>query len=131
MLDHVKSLYLPYTAIDIGWWYQLSLPSLPSGKIKVQAEYSVTKIIGDGNTPWALTDVRDIGKFVAKIIADPGTLNKLVFGYGEIHTQNEMWKILEKVSEESVPREYVRVTMPFLRLIFAIRIRRNRLIEII
>ncbi|KAF1978941.1 NAD(P)-binding protein [Bimuria novae-zelandiae CBS 107.79] len=97
MLDHVRSLYLPYTVIDIGWWYQLFLPSLPSGTIKVQRETSIARIIGDGNTPWALTDNRDIGKFVAKMIADPRILNK----------PNEVWEIFEKVSGESVPREYV------------------------
>lgn len=131
MLDHVKLLYLPYTVIDIGWWYQLSHPSLPSGEIKVQAEYSITRIIGDGNTRWALTDNRDIGKIVAKVIADPRTLNKSVFGYGEVHTQNHLWEILEKVSGESVPREYVRVTMPFPRLTSTVLIRRNKLIKII
>ncbi|KAF5005215.1 hypothetical protein FDECE_8336 [Fusarium decemcellulare] len=107
ILDHIKRLYLPYTAIDIGWWYQLALPALPSGKFGIKAEYSTTKIIGDGNTPWAYTDNRDIGKYVARIIDDPRTLNRMVFGYSQVHTQNEAWEILERVSGESVPREYV------------------------
>ncbi|KAI8649779.1 NmrA domain-containing protein [Fusarium keratoplasticum] len=107
ILDHIKRLYLPYTAIDAGWWYQLSLPALPSGKFAIKAEYSTTKIIGDGNTPWAFTDNRDIGKYVARIIADPRTLNKTVFLHSEVHTQNEVWETLERVSGESVPREYV------------------------
>ncbi|RMJ01901.1 hypothetical protein BHE90_012520 [Fusarium euwallaceae] len=107
ILDHIKRLYLPYTAIDVGWWYQLSLPPLPSGKLDIKVEYSTTKIIGDGNTPWAVTDNRDIGKYVARIIADPRTLNKTVFLHGEVHTQNELWEILEKTSGESIPREYV------------------------
>ncbi|KAJ3544856.1 hypothetical protein NM208_g2821 [Fusarium decemcellulare] len=83
ILDHIKRLYLPYTAIDIGWWYQLALPALPSGKFGIKAEYSTTKIIGDGNMPWAM-----------------------VFGYSQVHTQNEVWETLERVSGESVPREY-------------------------
>lgn len=29
----VKRLHLPYTIIDVGWWYQFSFPELPSGKI--------------------------------------------------------------------------------------------------
>ncbi|RSL83123.1 hypothetical protein CEP52_016791 [Fusarium oligoseptatum] len=107
LLDHIKRLYLPYTAIDVGWWYQLSLPPLPSGKLDIKAEYSTTKIIGDGNTPWAVTDNRDIGKYVSRIIADPRTLNKTVFLHSEVHTQNELWEILEKTSGESIPREYV------------------------
>lgn len=81
ILNHIKILYFPFTAIDFGWWYQLSLPSLPSGRIRAKAGLSTTHIIGDGNTPWALTDNRDITKYVAKVITDPRTLNKMVFGY--------------------------------------------------
>ncbi|OTA94710.1 hypothetical protein M434DRAFT_253549 [Hypoxylon sp. CO27-5] len=107
ILDHIKRLYLPYTAIDVGWWYQLSLPSLPSGRIRAKVEYSTTRIIGDGNLPWALTDNRDIGRYVAKIIADPRTLNKSVFIYSQVWTQNDVFNLLEKITGESVPREHV------------------------
>lgn len=109
MLDHVKRLYLPYTVIDVGWWYQLALPPLPSGKLHAKFEYSATEIVGDGNVPWALVDNRDIGKYVAKIIADPAMLNKSVFVYGEVLTQNDIWETLEKVSGESLVRKYVGV----------------------
>ncbi|CAG9951266.1 unnamed protein product [Clonostachys rosea f. rosea IK726] len=61
MLDHVKRLYLPYTIIDVGWWYQLSLPPLPSGNVRAKEELSTTQIVGDGTNPWALVDNRDIG----------------------------------------------------------------------
>ncbi|KAJ0339230.1 hypothetical protein COL154_012514 [Colletotrichum chrysophilum] len=108
LLDRIKALYLPYTIVDVGWWYQLSLPALPSGRFRPAAEeYSTTRIIGDGNFPWALTDNRDIGKFVSRIISDPKTLNKMVFAYGEVVTQNGAFELLEKVSREAVPREYV------------------------
>ena len=70
-------------------------------------EYSAVEIVGDGNMPWALTDNRDIGKYVAKIIADPRTINKHVFAYGRMWTQNEVWNLLEKISGESIPRKYV------------------------
>ncbi|KAH8886018.1 NAD(P)-binding protein [Thozetella sp. PMI_491] len=107
ILDHIKTLYLPYTAIDVGWWYQLSLPPLPSGKIQPKMEYSTTQIIGDGDLPWALTDNRDIGKYVARIVTDPRTLNKMVFAYSEVWTQNEVWDALERVTGETIPREYI------------------------
>lgn len=107
MLDHVKRLHLPYTAIDIGWWAQLSVPRLPSGRIDSHIRVPLTKISGDGNTGIALTDVRDIGRFVAKIIVDPRTLNRMVFAYGEIWTQNQIWDLLQETSGEELPREYV------------------------
>ncbi|KAK2774807.1 isoflavone reductase family protein [Colletotrichum kahawae] len=106
--DRIKSLSLPYTIIDVGWWYQLTLPALSSGRFRPAVEeYSTTRIIGDGNVPWALTDNRDIGKFVSRIIADQKTLNKMVFAYGEVMTQSNAFDLLEKVSGETVPREFV------------------------
>ncbi|KAH6651271.1 hypothetical protein F5144DRAFT_477670 [Chaetomium tenue] len=96
ILDHIKRLYLPYTVIDFGWWYQLSLPPLPSGKVQARFEMCTAQILGDGNTPWALTDNRDIGKYVARVIADPRTLHKSVFGYSGVWSQNAVWDALEK-----------------------------------
>ncbi|KAJ0278956.1 hypothetical protein CBS470a_009506 [Colletotrichum nupharicola] len=107
-LDRIKSLNLPYTIIDVGLWYQLALPALPSGRFRPAAEeYSTTRIIGDGNVPWALTDNRDIGKFVSRIIADRSTLNKMVFAYGEVITQNDAFELLERVSGETVRRQFI------------------------
>ncbi|KAK1656501.1 hypothetical protein BDP81DRAFT_364641 [Colletotrichum phormii] len=107
-LDRIWDLHLPYTVVDVGWWYQLTLPALPSGRFRPMVEeYSTTHIIGDGNTPWALTNNRDIGNFVSRIIADQRTLNKMVFAYGEVMTQNEAFDILEKVSGETVTREVI------------------------
>lgn len=111
ILNCIKCLYLSYTVIDTGWWYPLSLPPLPSGRIQSKAEYCTTQIVGDGNTPWELTANREIGKYVAKIIADPRTLSKSVFGYSAVHTQNAVWDILERVSGESVPRDSA--SLPF------------------
>ncbi|KAK1458205.1 isoflavone reductase family protein [Colletotrichum melonis] len=107
-VDRIWDLHLPYTIIDVGWWYQLTLPALPSGRFRPMIEeYCTTRVIGDGNTPWALTNNRDIGNFVSRIIADPRTLNKMVFAYGEVKTQNEAFDISEKVSGETVTREFM------------------------
>ncbi|KAF5519642.1 Isoflavone reductase-like protein [Colletotrichum aenigma] len=107
-LDRIKSLNLPYTIVDVGWWYQLALPALPSGRFRPAAEeYSTTRIIGDGNVPWALTDNRDIGKFVSRIIADRSTFNKMVFAYGEVITQNDAFELVERVSGETVRRQFI------------------------
>ncbi|KAI5925127.1 NAD(P)-binding protein [Camillea tinctor] len=107
MLDHIKRLYAPYTVIDVGWWYQLSVVSLPSGKIRANDLISTTQIISDGRAPWALTDDRDIGGYAARIIADPRTLNKSVLAYGEVWCQNDVFDAIERIAGEPVPREHV------------------------
>jgi DUF971 family protein len=105
--NQVKQLKLGYTVIDVGWWYQLSFPRLESGK----ADYAMTsandEIVGHGDTPVALTDLRDIGRYVAKIIVDDRTLNKMVFAYDTMTTQNQIYDLMEKVSGENIARNYV------------------------
>ena len=108
LLDHIKKLYVPYTAIDVGWWMQIALPRLPSGRIDRAVTLPPTTIAGDGNTETTLTDLRDVGRFVARIIQDPRTLNQKVFAYGETGwTQNKIWDLLEEKSGEKVERKYV------------------------
>ena len=110
MYNHIKQLHLPYTIVDVGWWYQLSYPRLESGR----ADYAMTsannEIVGDGNTPIAITDLRDIGRYIALIIADPRTINKMVFAYNIVLTQNQIYDILEELSEEKITRNYVCTT---------------------
>lgn len=65
------------------------------------------EIIGDGETPTAITDLRDIGRYVARVIADPRTLNKMVFAYNTVKTPNEIYSTLEELSGEKIERKYV------------------------
>ncbi|KAK0372051.1 hypothetical protein CLIM01_10608 [Colletotrichum limetticola] len=106
-LLHAKKIRLPYTVIDVGWWYQLSIPRLPSGRIDSATPLPVNFIAGDGNTLSALTDVRDVGRFTARIIADPRTINKMVFVYGDILSQNQIFNMLDEMSGETTKREYM------------------------
>ncbi|KAL0930608.1 isoflavone reductase family protein [Colletotrichum truncatum] len=106
VLNHVKKIHLPYTAIDIGWWFQFTLPRLPSGRLDASVSGLVNVIPGDGNVISAFTDNRDFGKYVARIIADPRTLNKLVFAFSEMKTLNQIYDLLERLSGEKIPREY-------------------------
>ncbi|KAK1855478.1 isoflavone reductase family protein [Colletotrichum chrysophilum] len=107
VLNHVKKVRLPYTAIDVGWWYQITLPRLASGRIDYATTLVTDGIGGDGNMLSAITDVRDIGTYVARIIADPRTLNHMVFAYNELITQNQVYDLLEKMSGEKVKRNHV------------------------
>lgn len=104
---------LPYTIIDIGWWYQIATPRLSSGKIDYAMNMANDELIVDGKTPSAITDLRDIGKYVAKIIADPRTENKMVFAYNEVMSPADIWDTVERLSGEKLERKFVRVTSLF------------------
>jgi hypothetical protein len=59
----------------------------------------------------ALTDLRDIGPYVAKIIMDVRTVNKYVFCYGELLSQEELFAKMEELSGENIERKYVCVSV--------------------
>lgn len=105
--NHMKRLGLPYTIVDCGWWYQISFPALPSGKIDYAVGIPGQKIPGDGNQESALTDLPDVGKYVARIITDDRVENKMVLVYNEMWSKTAIYDLLEKLSGETIPREYV------------------------
>ncbi|KAJ7213213.1 hypothetical protein B0H12DRAFT_1194879 [Mycena haematopus] len=106
--QHIWKLYLPYTIIDVGYWYQISYPTLPSGRVNYASLFkSKTVIHNNGSMPNMLTDLRDIGRFVALIIKDPRTLNKFVSVYGDLLSENEVFETMEALSGEKIKRTYV------------------------
>ncbi|WYZ37076.1 hypothetical protein EsH8_II_000582 [Colletotrichum jinshuiense] len=107
VLNHIQTLYLPYTIIDVGWWYQISLPRLPSGRVDNVSSPFDNWIAGDGTVLSGMTDLRDIGKYVARIVADPRTLNQKVFAYTELLSQNSVYELIEKLSGEKIERKYL------------------------
>ncbi|CAF3491292.1 unnamed protein product [Fusarium graminearum] len=104
ILDHIQRIYLPYTVIDVGWWYQITLPLVPSGKFEGRVTFGNNNVIGGGNNPSALVNLDDIGRYVAVIINDERTINKKVFAYTESKTQNEIFELVEKVTGEKPER---------------------------
>ncbi|KAK0392852.1 hypothetical protein NLU13_2346 [Sarocladium strictum] len=106
-LNTIKALYLPYTVIDVGWWLQISIPLVPSGKLDSVVTAPAREIVGDGSARTAVTDQVDIGRFVARIIADPRTLNKQVFAYGQVTSQNDIFAAVERHTGETIPRTYL------------------------
>ncbi|KAH6971263.1 hypothetical protein BKA56DRAFT_496096 [Ilyonectria sp. MPI-CAGE-AT-0026] len=105
--NHIKLLGVPYTIIDIGWWFQIWFPSLPSGRIDYARPSVVSEIAGDGTKKSVYTDLRNVGKYVARIVADDRTLNKYVFTDEYVCSQNDIYGMLEKLSGEKIPRDYV------------------------
>jgi len=65
------------------------------------------RIVEDGNQRFALTDMADIGKYVAQIVADSRTENKHVFAYTEVLSMNEIWDVMAVASGEEPRKDYV------------------------
>lgn len=105
--NHIFQLGLSYTIIDVGWWYQISLPRVPSGKLDAVASIVSPEIAGGGNVLSGLTDLRDIGKYVARIMQDERTINKWVFVYNELWSQNAVYDLVEKRLGEKIDRTYL------------------------
>lgn len=83
------------------------MPRLPSGRLDRNLLLYSSYIAGTGDVPSARTDLRDIGRYVARIIADPRTLNQKVLAYTDLRTHNQVYNTVEKLSNETIPREYV------------------------
>ena len=66
--------------------YQLTLPRLPSGRINYALPTTQeNQVIGlDRNVPSALADIKDAGRYVARIITNPRILNQKDHVYNEI-----------------------------------------------
>ena len=106
--NHIKHLALPFTVIDVGWWYQIAIPRLPSGRIDYfGGAITFNTLVVDGQTPSALTDLGDIGTYVAAIINDARTLNKYVLSYSELWKPVDVYAKLEELSGEKIPRDFV------------------------
>ncbi|KAJ7065688.1 hypothetical protein C8F01DRAFT_982107 [Mycena amicta] len=105
---HIRSIYLPYTIVDVGYWYQLYIPSIPSGR----ADYASTvrnrvQIYVGGTAKNMLVDKPDIGRAVARIVKDERTLNKSVFVCGDVLSQNETFETMEELSGEKIQRRFI------------------------
>jgi hypothetical protein len=61
----------------------------------------------DGKAPNLLTDLRDIGYFVAKIVDDERTLNRYIYAWGSVLAENEVYSIIEELSGEKLERKFV------------------------
>ncbi|KAF2262553.1 isoflavone reductase family protein [Lojkania enalia] len=99
--------HLPYTIIDVGYWHQFSFPRIPSGRFDYAMLLPRNDIYGDGNVPNLMSDLRDIGKFVARIVRDERTINKKVVAYSDVLSQNDVVAIVEEKSGEKVEVTHV------------------------
>lgn len=65
------------------------------------------RIVEGGNQKFALTDMADIGKYVAQIVSDPRTINRHVLAYTEVLSMNEIWDTMAVASGETPEKDHV------------------------
>lgn len=102
-MNHLKKIHMPYTVIDIGYWHEIMTPRIESGRLDHRALYSTFFFVDEGSAPCATIYLPDVGRYVARIIADPRTLNRMVFAYGEVTTQRAAVDMIERLSGEKCP----------------------------
>ncbi|KAF3014178.1 hypothetical protein E8E14_004159 [Neopestalotiopsis sp. 37M] len=107
VLAAIQRLHLPWTVIDVGWWSNPVVPPLPSGRTDKFLVPFLQHIPGDGNVRMALTALQDVGSHVARIVADPRTLNRKVLAYTEVATFNEAFDLMDRMSGEKSIRNYL------------------------
>lgn len=78
-----------------------------SGKMDYAKVFPDNRIVGDGEVPNILTDKRDVGRFVARIIKDDRTLNRKVVAVGDVLSQNQIWEIVERLSGEKIDTGHI------------------------
>jgi len=109
--DHIFRNRLGFTIIDVGFWYQASLPRVPSGKFDDAIFVPINELYAGGTTPNMLIDARDAGRITVEIIKDERTLNKRVVAYGEFLSQNEIHKTIEGKTGERLELTAVRLKL--------------------
>ncbi|KAL0263710.1 hypothetical protein SLS55_002691 [Diplodia seriata] len=106
--NHIKRLYLPYTIIDVGFWHQISFASvLPSRRFDYATIMPQSTIHGDGEQPNIIGDLRDLGRWTARIVEDERTLNKYVFTCSDVLSENQIYSIVEEVTGEKPERKQI------------------------
>ncbi|KAJ8688905.1 hypothetical protein PTI98_012980 [Pleurotus ostreatus] len=101
--DYIKELGLGYTFIEVGTWLHVMFPPLHSATDTLLTHKSYP---GDKKQKTIYSTMPTIGKLVARIIADPRTLNQAVVAYdGEI-SLGEIWAIAERITGEDFSDYY-------------------------
>lgn len=98
--EFIQELGVPFTFIDVGWWMQLYLPLPLRSKAPLPVKEMTWKIYGDGKARNLVTNNQNIGKYVARILADPRTLNHSVIIWEDEVSQEEAHALGERLSGE-------------------------------
>lgn len=74
---------------------------------------------GDGETKTAITNKDHVGDFVARIIADPRTINQYVFAHEVEVTQSEIYEVCSRIAGEDFRKRNEAVSdLSMLKMVF-------------
>jgi hypothetical protein len=107
---YIEDSGVPHTYIDVGFWYQITVPYRVA--VKGPVPELVREFYGDGEKKTAMVNKERIGLFVAQIIADPRTLNQYVFIYDDMRTMNEIYEAASHIAGEDFHKVKVMVRPP-------------------
>lgn len=112
--EYIRSLNVPHTFIEIGWWIQIAFPYPPGPNNGGPLESTLNTIYGDGNQKNALTDMQRIGDIVARVLLDERAINQTIFFHEVEASQNEVWDVAQKISGlgDSLLAKQTRVSNP-------------------
>ncbi|GBE81331.1 hypothetical protein SCP_0310580 [Sparassis crispa] len=96
--EYIQSLGLGYTFIDIGWWMQITLPCSSPSKSPVLS--MSRELYNGGMKKMLVTNLDNVGEYVARIITDERTLNHSVLIWEDQVTGWDAKEIGAKVSGE-------------------------------
>ncbi|KAK1221108.1 hypothetical protein PQX77_016086 [Marasmius sp. AFHP31] len=100
---------IPHTFIQVGIWPDATFPlphSVDGGPV---ANFFQKQFHGPGNVKTSWTALERVGEFVARIIADPRTLNKTVHTWDGEFTVDEAYELAGKLTGEDFD-DYPKVT---------------------
>ena len=103
--EYIKDLGLPYTFVEVGWWLHQLFPYPHSMR---DSPFTPKTYVGDRQQKILVSSLESIGTFMAKIVADPRTLNHTVVIHDIEASLSETWPIATEVSGEDFS-DYPRV----------------------
>ncbi|KAJ8089256.1 hypothetical protein PM082_014504 [Marasmius tenuissimus] len=101
---------IPHTFIQVGMWPEASFPFPHAVNGDLIANSFQKQFNGPGNVKTSWTALERVGEFVARIIADPRTLNKTVHTWDGEFTLDEAYALASKLTGENFD-DYPRVTL--------------------
>ena len=89
---------MPYTTIDVGWWMQFYLPLPLRSAVAPELKAMSWAVYRGGESSNLLTNLDHIGTYVARIVADPRTVDKAVIIWEDEVLQKDAHEIGARVS---------------------------------
>ena len=109
----IRDLGVPHTFVDAGWAMQTFLPLPPRSKAPPAAATATHTAFVPGDARVLLADMQAVGAYVARVVADPRTLNQAVIVWEDEVSQRNAHELGERLSGEGEALKAKRITVSF------------------